>query len=293
MIFSSNEYAFPGTWNIGRRTLDLTKRPCLMGILNVTPDSFSDGSYFLDPDRAVERALDMEAQGADIIDIGGESTRPYATPVTEEDELERVLPVLRKLAGRLRIPISIDTYKAAVAREALLSGAEIVNDISGMVFDSAMADVVSSLNSGVIVTHTRGRPAEMQNDTGYHSLVEEILTALRESLSLGESRGIKADRMVIDPGIGFGKSCGGNLLILNRLRDFTTLGRPVMVGTSRKSFIGSVLNRPVEDRIFGTAATTALAIANGAAIVRVHDVREMRDVADMTMAVLQTAPCNT
>ncbi len=277
-------------WDIGRRTLDLSKRPFIMGVLNVTPDSFSDGARFLDPGRAAEKALEMEAQGADIIDIGGESTRPYSVPVAEKDELRRVLPVLEKLSGKIKIPVSIDTYKSAVAKESLLSGAEIVNDISGFAFDNRMAEVVASMNAGVILTHTRGKPAEMQKFTAYHSIVEEIISSLGQSISLALSSGIKAERIVVDPGIGFGKGTLGNLEILKKLREFTVLERPILVGTSRKSFIGSVLNRPVEDRIFGTAATVALSLANGASIVRVHDVKEMRDVADMTMAILQAVP---
>jgi dihydropteroate synthase len=274
-------------WNIGARTLDLTKRPLIMGILNVTPDSFSDGSRFLDTGRAVERALEIEAEGADILDIGGESTRPYSTPVAEEEELRRVLPVVEKLAGKLRIPISIDTYKSSVAREALLSGAEIVNDISGFIFDNRMAEVVASMKAGVVLTHTSGKPAEMQKFTRYRSVVEEIISSLDGLISSALSHGIDADRIVVDPGIGFGKNIHGNLEILSKLREFIVLGRPILVGASRKSFIGKVLDRPVENRIFGTAATVAIALANGASILRVHDVKEMRDVADMTMAILR------
>ena len=274
-------------WNIGARTLDLAKRPCIMGILNVTPDSFSDGSHFLDTDRAVARALEMEAEGADIIDIGGESTRPYSAPVPEDEELRRVLPVVEKLAGKLAIPISIDTYKSAVAKESILAGAEIVNDISGFAFDVRMAEVVASLNAGVVLTHTTGRPAVMQKLKVSRSVVDEIISALDGQLSHAMSHGIAADRIVVDPGIGFGKDARGNLEILQKLREFTVLGRPILVGPSRKSFIGAVLDRPVENRIFGTAATVAVALANGASILRVHDVKEMRDVADMTMAILQ------
>lgn len=277
-------------WDIGTRTLDLTKRPCIMGILNVTPDSFSDGARFLDSEEAVDRALEMEIQGADIIDIGGESTRPGSTPVSEEDELRRVLPVLEKLSGKIRIPISIDTYKSRVAEESILRGAEIVNDISGFAFDNKMAEVVAAGQAGVILTHTSGRPAVMQKFTEYHSVVAEVISSLRQAMSLAVSAGISPERIVVDPGIGFGKSTRGNLEILKRLREFASLERPILIGTSRKSFIGNVLNRPVEDRIFGTAATVALALANGASILRVHDVKEMRDVADMTMSILQAEP---
>jgi dihydropteroate synthase len=277
-------------WDIGTRTIDLTKRPCIMGILNVTPDSFSDGARFLDIGKAVERALEIEAQGADIIDIGGESTRPSSTPVSEEDELRRVVPVLEKLSGKIGIPISIDTYKSRVAEEALLRGAEVVNDISGFTFDDRMAEIVAKMHAGVILTHTSGRPAIMQKHTEYQSIVEEVMSSLRQAISLAVSAGIRPERIVVDPGIGFGKSSRGNLEILKKLRQFSSLQLPILVGTSRKSFIGTVLNRPVEDRIFGTAATVALALANGASIIRVHDVKEMRDVADMTVSILQADP---
>ncbi len=276
-------------WNLAARALDLTKRPLIMGILNVTPDSFSDGSRFLDTERAVDRALEMEAEGADIVDIGGESTRPFSRPVAEEEELRRVLPVVEKLTGKLRIPISIDTYKSSVAKEALMSGAEIINDISGFTFDNRMAEVVASMKAGAVLTHTTGKPADMQKFTKYHSIVEEIISALDGLISNALSHGIDARGIVVDPGIGFGKDIRGNLEILSRLREFTALGYPVLVGTSRKSFIGEVLGRPVENRIFGTAATVAMALANGASILRVHDVKEMRDVADMTTAILRAA----
>jgi dihydropteroate synthase len=277
-------------WDIGKRILDLTKRPCIMGILNVTPDSFSDGAHFLDSGEAVERALEMEAQGADIIDIGGESTRPGSSPVSLKDELRRVLPVLEKLSGKINIPLSIDTYKSRVAVESVLRGVEIVNDISGFTFDDEMARVVAAMQTGVILTHTSGRPAVMQDYTEYHSLIEEVMSSLRQAMCQAVSAGIRPDRIVVDPGIGFGKSSHGNLEILKNLREFTTLQRPILVGPSRKSFIGKVLNRSVEDRIFGTAAAVALSLANGASIIRVHDVREMRDVADMTMSILRAEP---
>jgi dihydropteroate synthase len=277
----------PARWNIGARTLELACRPHVMGILNITPDSFSDGSLYIDAEKALERALEMEAEGADSIDVGGESTRPYSAPVSETEELKRVLPVLKKLAGRLKIPVSIDTYKSSVAREAIYCGAEIVNDISGFSFDNKMAEVVAAAKTGVILTHTRGTPAEMQNNTDYPSLIPEIFTFLRQAISAAEASGIAAHNIVIDPGIGFGKSIRGNLEILRRLEEFTLLGRPILVGTSRKSFIGSILQRETGDRVFGTAATNALAIANGASLIRVHDVKAMRDVADMTMAVVQ------
>lgn len=276
-------------WSIGRRTIDLAVRPCIMGILNVTPDSFSDGNRFLDTEKAVARALALEAEGADIIDIGGESTRPDAVPVSVEDELRRVIPVVERLAGRLAIPLSIDTTKAVVAEAALAAGAEIVNDISAMTFDPRMAGVAAAAGAGVVLQHTRGTPGEMQKDTRYGDLIRDITTFLGEAIRKASLAGISEDRVVVDPGIGFGKDCKGNLEILRRLDEFSSLGRPVLVGTSRKSFIGTVLGRNVEERLFGTAATVALALANGAAIFRVHDVRAMRDVADMSWAIVQGA----
>lgn len=275
----------PPIWCTGKRTLDLS-RPCIMGVLNVTPDSFSDGNSYSTVEKAVERAFAMQEEGADIIDIGGESTRPNAPPVGQDEELRRIMPVLERLAGKLAVPISIDTFKSAVAREALAAGAEIINDISGLTFDERMPSVVASADAGLVLMHTRGRPDSMQKDTLYGSLLSEITAYLEESLARAESAGIKPDRIVVDPGIGFGKSVQGNLEILRRLSEFGALGRPILVGTSRKSFIGAVLGRPVSERIFGTAATVALAVANGASILRVHDVREMRDAADMAMSLI-------
>jgi len=273
------------TWLVGERVLELSRRPCVMGILNVTPDSFSDGSRYLSTERAVERALEMEEEGADIIDVGGESTRPSAEPVGIDEELRRIVPVLEGLSGRLKIPVSVDTFKSAVAKEALDAGAEIVNDISALTFDDRMADVVSAARAGLVLMHTRGRPAEMQKDTSYSSIVGEVSDFLRKSLLLATTAGIVEERIVIDPGIGFGKSIDGNLELLRRLPELTALGRPIMVGTSRKSFIGAILGRPVAERVFGTAATVALALANGASIFRVHDVRAMRDTVDMALVL--------
>ncbi|WP_243371874.1 dihydropteroate synthase [Geotalea sp. SG265] len=276
---------FPLSWSIGRRTIDFSGRPCVMGILNVTPDSFSDGNTFFNHEKAVARALEMEAQGADIIDIGGESTRPNAPPVSEEEELNRVIPVVRSLAGRLQVPISIDTYKASVAKAALAAGAEIINDISGLTFDNRMAEVVASAGAGLIVMHTRGTPREMQCNTIYGDIVAEVSASLRSSLELAQQAGIPAERVVIDPGIGFGKDMEGNLELIRRLGEFSALGRPILLAASRKNFIGKVTGKEPSERIFGTAAVVAIAIYNGAALVRVHDVQAMRDVADMAGAL--------
>jgi dihydropteroate synthase len=277
-------------WQVGSRCIDLSQRPHIMGVLNVTPDSFSDGAAYHDTDRAVARALEMEAEGADSIDIGGESTRPSAEPVSVEEELRRVIPVIAKLAGRLKIPISVDTYKAVVAQEALCAGAEIVNDISGCTFDPLMPAVVAASSAGLIVMHTRERPAHMQHNTAYADLVPEVLAFLRERICRLASSGIAAERIVVDPGIGFGKDLQGNLELIRRLREFSALGRPILLGASRKSFIGAVLGRDIDERIFGTAAAVAVAVVNGASLLRVHDVREMRDVALMARALLPHTP---
>jgi dihydropteroate synthase len=279
----------PTSWDIGKRTLDLSRRACIMGILNVTPDSFSDGNNYFTTEKAVERAMEMEEEGADIIDIGGESTRPFAHPVDDTEELRRVIPVIEKLAGRLNIPVSIDTYKSIVAEQALAAGAEIVNDISALLFDDRMPDVVASAGAGLVLMHTRARPAVMQKETEYTSVISEIFGVLRQSVARAESAAISRERIVIDPGIGFGKNVAGNLEILRRLMEFKAIGCPILVGTSRKSFIGDVLGREPKERIFGTAATMAIALANGASIFRVHDVKEMRDVLDMSLALCRPA----
>jgi dihydropteroate synthase len=256
-----------------------------MGILNVTPDSFSDGSRYLDLELAVDRALEMESEGASIIDIGGESTRPNAEPVGLDEELRRVIPVIERLAGRLSVPVSIDTHKAAVAREAVAAGAEIVNDISAFTFDPAMASVVADSGAGAVLMHTRGGPREMQKDTEYRDIVSEVIAFLDGALAGAERAGIGRNRLVVDPGIGFGKSVSGNLEIIRRLGEFARLGSPILIGTSRKSFIGALLDRDVDGRLMGTAATVAAAVLNGASVIRVHDVAAMRDVAAVSLAI--------
>jgi dihydropteroate synthase len=276
----------PVPWNLRTTSIDVGSRPRIMGILNVTPDSFSDGSLFNDPVCAVEHALSMENDGADIIDIGGESTRPSSDPVSADEELRRIMPVIERLVPLLRIPISIDTTKAIVAREALAAGAEIINDISGLSFDPALAGVVSEFGAGVVLMHTRGTPKVMQNDTSYTCLMGDIVQGLRQSISRARLAGIRPDQIVVDPGIGFGKDMAGNLQILRRLRELKILGQPVLVGTSRKAFIGKILGREPHERAYGTAATVAVSLMNGASLFRVHDVREMRDVADMAAAVV-------
>ena len=263
-------------------------RTLVMGILNVTPDSFSDGGRYLDADAAVHHALRMAEDGADVIDIGGESTRPGAEPLTVDQELERVLPVIRRLAGSCPIPLSIDTYKSEVARRAVLEGAAMVNDISGMTFDAGMPKTVADLGVPVILMHIKGTPRTMQQDPRYADVVAEVKEWLQRRAEAAVAAGIPRDYIFVDPGFGFGKTAEQNLELLRRLPEFRTLGLPIALGTSRKSTIGKVLGGlPVEERLEGTAATVALAIAGGAALVRVHDVREMVRVARMADAVVR------
>ncbi|MBU5612591.1 dihydropteroate synthase [Geomonas azotofigens] len=273
------------TWELSRRTLSL-ERPQIMGILNVTPDSFSDGGRFFSLEAAVERARELEREGADIIDIGGESTRPNAPAVTLQEELGRVLPVIEALKGEISVPISIDTYKAGVARAACAAGAEIVNDVTGLMFDPEMAAVVAEADAGLVVMHTRGMPDSMQKDTGYGDLIADVKSYLAGSINLAKKAGLPEARIAIDPGLGFGKSVQGNLELIKRLEEFLPLGRPILVGPSRKSFIGAITGRDGGGRIFGTAAAVAMSIVHGATIVRVHDVAAMRDVAVMTRALM-------
>lgn len=267
-------------WDVAGRRLDLS-RPLIMGILNVTPDSFSDGGRWINPQQAVDHALEMVESGADIIDIGGESTRPFAPPVAEDEELRRIVPVLEKLQGKISVPLSIDTYKASVARQAVEGGCAIVNDVSGLTFDPAMAETIAATGAGAVLMHTRGRPSVMQAATAYDDLLGDVAESLAQSLAFAAEAGIAPERLVLDPGIGFGKSREGNLELLRRLRELSFLGRPLLVGTSRKGFTASAGGRKAHSRISTTAATVALAVANGASILRVHDVKEMRDVADM------------
>lgn len=270
----------------GRYKLNLGARTHIMGTLNVTPDSFSDGGLYLDREEAVRRAIEMESQGADIIDIGGESTRPGAAAVSTKEECERVIPVIKILAKRIKVPISIDTLKSQVAQRALDSGAVIVNDISGLNKDPKIARLVKKYKAAVVLMHMKGTPRTMQKDPRYKSLICEIIEGLRHSIGIAKDAGISDDRIVIDPGIGFGKTVEHNLNILKRLREFKSLGYPILVGPSRKSFIGKILGVAADERLFGTAASVAVAIENGANILRVHDVNQMREVARLTDAIL-------
>jgi dihydropteroate synthase len=263
---------------IGRRVLSLSSRTHVMGILNVTPDSFYDGGSYADVESAVRRAEEMAAQGADGIDIGGESTRPGSRPVPEEEEKRRILPVIRAVAERVDLPISVDTRRAGVAEEALRSGAHWINDVGGLSDDPRMIEVAAAHDVPVIVMHKRGTPEAMQKNTAYADLIGEITRFFSETMDRAIRAGLSADRLVFDPGIGFGKSADDCFLLIRRIDAFAALGRPVCVGPSRKSFIGSALGAGESGRLHGTASAVALASFLGARLVRVHDVAEMTQV---------------
>ena len=267
-------------------SLDFTNKTHIMGVLNVTPDSFSDGGFFFDKESAVQHAYYLIENGADILDIGGESTRPGSAALPLEEELRRTIPVIQAVARSVHIPVSIDTCKAEVARRALDAGASIVNDISGLRFDPEMPQVVAEYGVPVIVMHIKGTPKDMQTHPVYEALIPEIMDYLRCSIRLAADSGIPEDRVIIDPGIGFGKTVDHNLEIIKNLKEFTLLGRPVAIGVSRKSFIGKLLGgAPPSARMEGTAAAVAISIVNGAHIVRVHDVKEMAKVARVADAI--------
>ena len=267
-------------------SFDFSKKTYIMGVLNVTPDSFSESGLYFDKSAAIKRAIQMVEEGADIIDIGGESTRPGSEPVTLEEELRRTIPVIEKLAKEIRIPISIDTYKSEVAKKALDAGASMVNDISGLRFDPAMPGVVSQYKVPVVIMHIKGMPKDMQQNPFYEALIPEIMDYLREGIRIAIGSGISEDKLIIDPGIGFGKTFDHNLEIINKLHEFTLLEKPILIGPSRKAFIGRILgDAPVTYRLEGTAAAVAISIINGANIIRVHDVKEMVKVAKVADAI--------
>lgn len=257
-----------------------------MGVLNITPDSFSDAGLYLDPRSAVRRTRQMLLEGADIIDIGGESSRPGAERVSLTEELDRVIPVVRAIRkAAIKTPLSIDTYKSGVARASLAEGVNLVNDITALRFDPNMAQVVAEFDAGLIIMHMKGNSKTMQKGPRYDDVIEQISSYLSESIAVAEREGIDPDKIVVDPGIGFGKTVEHNLTILRELRQFKLLGKPVLVGTSRKSFIGELTGKEVSDRTFGTAASIAAAIMNGVSIVRVHDIAQMRDVTRIVDAI--------
>jgi dihydropteroate synthase len=268
-------------YTFGKRKYDLFSRTHLMGILNVTPDSFSDGGRYLALDSAVERAMEMVEEGADIIDVGGESTRPKskdygdgASEVPVDEELRRVIPVIERLSKLTDTPVSIDTYKAVVAERALEAGAVIVNDISGFAFDEMMPSVVASFGASAVLMHIKGSPKTMQLNPTYNDLFGEIIDYLQKGIEKGERHGIR--QMIVDPGLGFGKRQEDNIQLILGLSRFGSLGYPVLVGPSRKSFIGTILGLPLEERLEGTLATVVASVLNGANIVRVHDVKEAK-----------------
>ena len=267
------------------RMLLLGERTLVMGVLNVTPDSFSDGGAYLDSQAAIARALELERDGADLLDIGGESTRPGAAPVTAREELRRILPVLEVLRGKLRIPMSVDTRKAEVAEAALAAGAEILNDISALRNDPRLAEVARRARVPVILMHMRGTPRTMQRRPFARDVIRDVMAGLRDALARARCAGLAKSQLLVDPGVGFGKKHQQNFEILARLPEFARLGCPIVVGTSRKSFLGKAMSRlggpevPPGERLLGTAATVTASILAGAHIVRVHDVAEMAQVA--------------
>ena len=272
-----------------RFNLELHKRTYIMGILNRTPDSFSDGGRFISEEGAVSHGLRMASEGADIIDVGGESTRPGSAPVSAQEEIDRVMPVIKRLRGLVDIPISVDTSKAEVAREALNNGAAMVNDITGLRGDSKMAGLVAERGVPIVVMHMKGTPRTMQLKPRYGDLIGEIIGSLKESISIAQTAGIDEEKIITDPGIGFGKTLEHNLVIIKELARFKSLGRPILIGVSRKSFIGQILGKGVTERLMGTASSAALSIYNGANILRVHDVKEMVEVARVADSICRTS----
>jgi dihydropteroate synthase len=268
---------------IRRSPLAALERPAILGILNVTPDSFSDGSRFLDADAAVAQARRMAEEGADVIDIGGESTRPGASPVDSAEELRRVLPVIERIRGLL--PISIDTTKAAVAARAIEAGAVLVNDVSGATADPAMLSVVAERGAAIILMHRRGTPQTMDRLARYRDVVGEVKAFLSARVETALAAGISRDRIAVDPGFGFAKNATQNLTLLARIDEIVALGFPVVVGVSRKRFLGRLLNAPTEERLEGTVAASLLAVAGGARLVRVHDVAPMARALRVAQAI--------
>jgi dihydropteroate synthase len=270
----------------GGGALALGEYTIIVGVLNVTPDSFSDGGLHISTERAVDRALEMEAEGADIIEVGGESTRPGSKRVSAEGELARIRPVLVGLSGKLRAPIAVDTYKSDVAQAAVDLGAKLINDVSALRFDPLIADVAARTGALLILMHMRGDPSTMQQTEPSRDIFADIEQDFRVAISEADKRRVRREQMILDPGIGFGKTLEQNLAIINRLDRFAGFGMPLMIGTSRKSFIGRLTGREAGERVMGTAASVAAAIMRGAHIIRVHDVKEMREVVRVTDAIV-------
>ena len=283
-------------WKLARRSLSYGERTLVMGVLNVTPDSFSDGGQFFSPDRAVAHAEQMIAEGADIIDIGGESTRPGSAFVSEEEELQRVIPVIEQLATRTSVPISIDTTKSSVARGALAAGAEIVNDISGLRFDPLIADETARAGAGLVLMHSRGTPKTMQKLPPVKDIMSEVIDGLRESINVAQQHGVARESMAVDPGVGFGKTAEQNVELIANLDqlagEFAEF--PLLIGTSRKSFIGKLLDgAPADARLYGTVASIAASVLKGTHIVRVHDVKAAVEAIKVADAVKRTSGLKT
>ena len=274
------------TIRCGDHTLELGGRTLLMGTINVTPDSFSDGGRFYKTDQAIKQGELLASDGADILDVGGESTRPFSNSVGIEEELRRVIPVVRELAKSTTLPISIDTCKGQVARAALDEGATIINDISGLRYDPELVKVAATSQVPLILMHMQGSPRTMQLEPHYGSLLSEIIGFLEERIQFACEAGVSRDQIIVDPGIGFGKAVHHNLLLVKHLDSLATLGRPILLGTSRKSFIGAVLDKEVTEREPGSWATVCAGIIKGAHIVRVHEVTTCRQIADMIDAII-------
>ena len=266
-------------------TLELGRRTHVMGVLNVTPDSFSDGGIYFQRDKAIEHGLLMARDGADILDVGGESTRPYSEKISAEEELDRVIPVIKALSKDLPIPISIDTCKAEVARQALKAGASIINDISALRFDPEMISVAAEAGVPVILMHMQGTPTDMQANPTYENLIPEILDFLKSAMDRGVAGGISKDMLIVDPGIGFGKTFDHNLQIIRELTEFNVLERPILLGPSNKSFIGHILDKEPHERDTGSMAAVAAGVLNGAHIVRVHNVKKTVETVKMIDAI--------
>jgi dihydropteroate synthase len=269
----------------GNHSLNLGNKTHIMGVLNVTPDSFSDGGLYIQRDKAIEQGIAMAHEGADIIDIGGESTRPYSETVPCDKEIARVIPVIEALSKDIKIPISIDTCKAKVAVEAMKAGASMINDISALRFDPEMASVVAEAGVPVILMHMQGTPGDMQKNPTYDNLIQEILDFLRDAIERAVKAGIRKDLIIIDPGIGFGKTFHHNLEIIKELKQFSSLERPILLGTSRKAFIGHILQNEPDERDTGTMATVSAGVLNGAHIVRVHDVKRTLETVKIIDAI--------
>ncbi|PYP83856.1 MAG: dihydropteroate synthase [Blastocatellia bacterium AA13] len=265
--------------------IELGRRTVVVGVLNVTPDSFSDGGRFFDSRRAIDRAIEIEDEGADILEIGGESTRPGAELISTDEEKRRVMPILDAIAGRIRIPVAIDTTKAEVARDAIRRGAVIVNDVSALRFDPELSRIAAEERAVLVLMHMRETPAVMQRIEPSSDIFSEIELQLSAAIAKAEQSGVSRDRIIVDPGIGFGKTLEQNLRIINRLDWLSTLNLPIMLGSSRKSFIGRLTGRPESERQFGTAASIAAAIIRGAHMIRVHDVKEMVEVVRVADAI--------